>query len=156
MPAGPPREVIVHIRRLRPGQDSDIPLPSYMTEHASGMDVCAAVKENLLLRPGDIALVPTGLAAAIPPGFEIQVRPRSGLAVKHGIGIPNSPGTVDADYRGEIMVGLVNLSQKEYTVRRGDRIAQLVVCPVTRAVLCEVAELPESERGPGGFGHTGV
>lgn len=151
----PIREVSVFIKRLRPEEDADIPMPAYMTEHASGMDVCAALAEDLVLAPGAIALVPTGLAAAVPPGYEIQVRPRSGLAVKHGIGIPNSPGTVDADYRGEIKVGLVNLSQKEYTVKRGDRIAQLVVCPVVRAALTETDRLPGTDRGPGGFGHTG-
>ncbi|MGD9950198.1 MAG: dUTP diphosphatase [Desulfobulbus sp.] len=135
---------------------ADLPLPAYETELAAGMDVCAALKAPLILAPGDIALIPSGLAVAIPKGFEIQVRPRSGLAVKHGITVVNAPGTVDADYRGEIKVGLINLSQKSYTLNRGDRIAQLVLAPVARGAWQVVNALDTTERGSGGFGHTGV
>ena len=134
---------------------ADLPLPAYMTPEAAGMDLFAAVTEPLLLPPGDRVLVPTGLQIALPAGFEGQIRPRSGLAVKHGITVLNSPGTIDADYRGEIKVILINLGQEPYTITRGDRIAQLIVSKVEKAsiILCE--ELPDSERGSGGFGHTG-
>jgi dUTP pyrophosphatase len=147
--------IVVHIKRLRPDTDSDIPLPRYMSKHAAGMDVAAAIENTLTLEPGGMALVPTGFALAIEPGYEIQVRPRSGLAVKHGISIPNAPGTIDADYRGEVMVALINLSQKPYTLRRGDRMAQLVLARVCRANLVQSDDLDETERNEGGFGHTG-
>lgn len=145
----------IQLRRLHPERDMDIPLPAYMTPLAAGMDVCAAIETDRLLAPGDIALIPTGLAVAIPKGFEIQVRPRSGLAIKHGISIVNAPGTIDADYRGEIKIGLINLGSNTYTVRRGDRIAQLIVQQVCQASIQLVDELDETERNEGGFGHTG-
>jgi len=133
----------------------DLPLPSYETEHAAGMDLRASVREPSTLQPGERALIPTGIRIALPPGFEAQVRPRSGLAIRHGIAMLNSPGTIDADYRGEIRVILVNHGQEPFTVRRGDRIAQLVVAPVRRAAWRPVGELDETMRGEGGFGHTG-
>ena len=119
------------------------------------MDVAAAIAEPLKLAPGEIIMIPTNLAVAIPPGFEIQVRPRSGLAIKHGVTIINSPGTIDADYRGEVKIGLINLGLKPYTIQRGDRVAQLVVAPVHRADLQVVTELERTVRQAGGFGHTG-
>lgn len=131
------------------------PLPSYETKGASGMDVCAALVADLQLLPGKRCLVPTGLSLAIPDGFEIQVRPRSGLAVKHGITILNAPGTIDCDYRGEVKIALVNLGSENYVIRHGDRIAQLVIAPVVQAKICLVSELDRTERGSGGFGHTG-
>jgi dUTP pyrophosphatase len=145
----------IQLRRLQPERDMDIPLPAYMTPMAAGMDVCAAIETDQHLAPGDIALIPTGLAVAIPKGFEIQVRPRSGLAIKHGISIVNAPGTIDADYRGEIKIGLINLGSTSYTVRRGDRIAQLIVQQVYQASITLVDELDETQRNEGGFGHTG-
>lgn len=144
----------VWIKRL-PGND-DLPLPETMTAGASGFDLRAAVTEPVTLQPGERALIPTGIALAMPEGLEAQVRPRSGLALKHGITCLNTPGTIDADYRGEIGVILINLGKAPFTVKRGDRIAQLVFQTVPRVTLEEVAELPPSERGSGGFGHTGV
>ena len=141
--------------RLRPDTDADIPLPQYMTSQASGMDVFAAVTESVILEPGKIDLIPTGFAMALPQGFEAQVRPRSGLAVKHGIGLINSPGTIDADYRGEVMIAVVNLSRQPYTIQRGDRIAQMVINKVFQAEIHEVNQLEETDRNTGGFGHTG-
>lgn len=134
---------------------ADLPLPIYATEGAAGADVAAAVGVELELGPGARAAVPTGLVVAVPEGYEVQVRPRSGLALRHGVTVANAPGTIDADYRGEVMVILVNLSDRPYLVRRGERIAQLVVAPVTRASFCERATLPASRRGAGGFGSTG-
>lgn len=134
---------------------ADVPLPRYMTEGAAGMDLYAAVEGEKKIKPGEIALIPSGLMAAVPPGYELQIRPRSGLAAKNGIGILNSPGTIDSDYRGEIKVILINLGSDPITIRRCDRIAQVVLCPVLRAVMTEVAELPSSRRSEGGFGHTG-
>jgi dUTP pyrophosphatase len=130
-------------------------IPKYMTELAAGMDICAVLVEALQLEPGQRALIPTGLAFAIPPGYEIQVRPRSGLAIKHGIALVNSPGTIDADYRGEVCIILINHGQECFTINPGDRIAQLVVAPVCQVDLIEVVELSETNRGVGGFGHTG-
>jgi len=130
-------------------------LPAYQTEHAAGLDLRAAVESAVTLSPGGRALIPTGLALAIPPGYEGQVRPRSGLALRHGLTCLNTPGTIDADYRGEVQVLLINLGQEPCTIERGDRIAQLIIAPVTRAELMVVAKLPESTRGAGGFGHTG-
>ncbi|SOE00270.1 dUTP diphosphatase [Caenispirillum bisanense] len=146
----------VAVTRLPHG--ADLPLPAYETAHAAGMDLRAALPEDapLTLAPMGRALVPTGLAFALPEGFEAQVRPRSGLAAKHGVTVLNSPGTVDADYRGEVKVILVNLGDAPFTIARGDRIAQMIVAPVTRAVWAEVDALPESARGAGGFGSTGV
>jgi dUTP pyrophosphatase len=141
--------------RLRPELDADIPLPRYMTSKAAGMDICAAIEKDLVLEKGVVALIPTGFAVAIPEGFEIQIRPRSGLAVNHGIGLINSPGTIDADYRGEIKIAVINLGRKKYTVKRGDRIAQMVIKRVYQARLKVVEQLDETDRNSGGFGHTG-
>ncbi len=132
-----------------------MPLPSYQTAHAAGLDMCAAIDDPIVLQPGDIQLVPCGFRMAIPPGFEAQVRPRSGLAVKHGISMPNAPGTIDADYRGEVMVPLINLGRNAFTVERHMRIAQMVIAPVAQAVIAEVEELSPTDRGEGGFGSTG-
>lgn len=134
---------------------ADLPLPAYETEHAAGMDLRAAVTEPLVLAPGRTALVPTGLRIALPPGTEAQVRPRSGLAAKHAISLPNTPGTIDADYRGEIKVIMINHGAEPFTIERGDRIAQLVIAPVLRAEWEVVPSLNETLRGEGGFGHTG-
>lgn len=146
-----PVNVPVLVKRL-PGND-DLPLPAYATSGAAGMDVVAA--EDVDLAPGARHAVATGLAMAIPHGFEIQVRPRSGLALKHGVTVPNTPGTIDSDYRGELKVIMINLGQETFAIRRGDRIAQLVLAPVTRAGWVEVSELDDTERGTGGFGSTG-
>jgi len=146
---------VIKFLRLRPESDRDIPLPRYMTPSAAGMDICAAVEKNLVLEKGTVSLIPTGFAVAIPEGFEIQIRPRSGLAVKHGIGIINSPGTIDADYRGEIKIAVINLGRKTYSVKRGDRIAQMVIKRVYQARLKVVEKLDETDRNSGGFGHTG-
>jgi dUTP pyrophosphatase len=145
----------IKILRLRPDTDSDIPLPRYMTPHSAGMDLCAAINKDVVLNQGELTLIPTGLAIALPEGFEAQIRPRSGLAVKHGIGLINSPGTIDADYRGEIKIAVINLGGKPYRFRRGDRIAQMVIKKVYVARLQIVAELDETKRNTGGFGHTG-
>jgi dUTP pyrophosphatase len=126
-----------------------------MTPQSSGLDLCAALKKEITLSRGQIALVPSGFAISLPRGFEAQVRPRSGLAVKHGIGIINAPGTIDADYRGEIKVALINLGTEDYTIRRGDRIAQMVIQRVYQARFLAVEELDETDRGDGGFGSTG-
>ena len=141
--------------RLNPEKDQDVPLPCYMTDQSAGMDICAALATDLVLTPGHICLVPTGFAMALPDGFEAQIRPRSGLAVKHGIGIINAPGTIDADYRGEVKVALINLGQQPVTLRRGDRIAQMVIQQVYRARVNVVERLDETARNAGGFGHTG-
>jgi len=146
----------VKFLRLRPEQDADIPLPRYMTRHAAGMDIYAAIEDNLMLHPKDIFLVPTGFAMALPEGFEAQIRPRSGLAVKHGIGLINSPGTIDADYRGEVKIAVINFGQEPFTLHRKDRIAQMVFKRTHRVKLQMVAELDETGRNRGGFGHTGI
>ncbi len=145
----------VEVRIAKMPGCKDIPLPKYMSEGASGMDLFAAVEKDLDLAPGQITLVPTGIAISMPPGYEGQVRPRSGLAANHGLTIVNAPGTIDSDYRGEVKIILANLGQKPFQVVRGMRIAQLVVQPVTRALLVEVEALDETRRGSGGFGHTG-
>jgi len=147
--------VEVLIRRLPHAEG--LPLPAYQTEGAAGMDLRAAVPEEapITLRPGDRAMVPSGFAIALPVGYEAQVRPRSGLAAKHGITCLNSPGTIDHDYRGEVQVILVNHGAEDFHVRRGERIAQMVVAPVTRAAWVEVENLDDTERGVGGFGSTG-
>ena len=147
--------VVIKVRWLDPEKAENLPLPAYHSAEAAGMDVAAAVAEPLELMPGQISLIPTNIAVAIPPGYEIQVRPRSGLAVKHGVTVINSPGTIDADYRGEVKIGLINLGSRPYTIRRGDRVAQLVAATVQRAELKLVVELDETERQSGGFGHTG-
>ncbi len=141
---------------LDPRQSDDLSLPSYHSELAAGMDVAAALTAPLVIEAGAIAMVPTGFAVAIAPGYELQVRPRSGMAIKHGITVVNSPGTIDADYRGEVKVGLINLSGQSFTINRGDRIAQLVLAPVCHALIEVVQDLDETKRGEGGFGHTGV
>ena len=137
-----------------PGND-DLPLPSPATSRAAGHDLCAAVDSDLVIAPGDRVLIPTGFKIAVPDGYEAQIRPRSGLALEHGVVLPNSPGTIDADYRGELRVILGNIGREDFTVRRGDRIAQLVIAPVVRAEWDEVASLDETPRGTGGFGSTG-
>ena len=142
------------IRRL-PSSEG-LPLPAYQTAGAAGMDLHAAVHEDLVVEPGRIALVPTGLEVAIPEGFEGQVRPRSGLAVKHGISLPNTPATIDSDYRGEVRVPVINLGRELFTVSRGMRIAQLVVATVVRVTWDEVRDLPATARAAGGFGHSGL
>lgn len=146
---------VIKILRLRPETDADIPLPRYMTAQSAGMDVCAAIKQDLVLDKGHRALIPTGFAIALPAGFEAQIRPRSGLAIKHGIGLINSPGTIDADYRGEIKIAVINLGPAPYTFQRGDRIAQMVIKKVVVAQLDIVEELDQTDRDAGGFGHTG-
>ncbi|MBM4345428.1 MAG: dUTP diphosphatase [Deltaproteobacteria bacterium] len=151
-----PPPIAIAVRRLHPERDRELPLPSYATAEAAGADVCAALEEPLVLPPLGRARVPTGLALQIPPGFEVQVRPRSGLAWNHGITVLNAPGTIDADYRGELMVLLVNLGDRPATVRRGDRIAQLVVAPVARAAFAWTDHLQATQRGDGGFGSTGA
>jgi dUTP pyrophosphatase len=133
----------------------DVPLPSYATGGSAGMDVRAAVVQDVTVRPGETVLVPTGFAMAIPEGYEAQIRPRSGLAIKHQVGILNSPGTIDADYRGEVRIILTNFGQTDFTVRRGDRIAQMVIAPYVQAEWEERDSLDATHRGAGGFGHTG-
>ena len=146
-----PSDVPVAVKRLPHGEG--LSLPAYATDGAAGMDVVSA--EDLTLAPGARHAVATGLAMAIPHGFEIQVRPRSGLALKHGITVPNTPGTIDSDYRGELKVILINHGAEPFEIRRGDRVAQLVLAPVTRAAWLEVEHLDETRRGEGGFGSTG-
>lgn len=148
-------EKTLTFRRLDDNADGDLPLPAYETGHASGMDICAAVRSPVTVGPAKRALIGTGLAVAIPPGYEIQVRPRSGLAVRHGVTVLNTPGTIDADYRGEIKIALINLGDEPFTIHRGDRIAQLVLAPVVRAVIELADALDATDRGDGGFGHTG-
>jgi dUTP pyrophosphatase len=147
---------VIAFKRLHPEKTVDIPLPRYMTAHAAGMDICAAVEAALVLNPGERALVPTGFAMALPAGFEAQVRPRSGLAVKHGITVLNSPGTIDSDFRGEVKVALINLGKEAYSIQRGERIAQMIVQQVCRAEMMEADTLDETQRNDGGFGSTGV
>lgn len=148
-----PMEIPVAVQRLP--HAAGLALPAYATAHAAGMDLRAAIDEALVLAPGERVLIPTGLAIALPEGFEAQVRPRSGLALKHGISVLNTPGTIDADYRGEIGVILINLGDVPFHIERGDRIAQLIVAPVTRIAWQELNELPDSHRGGGGFGSSG-
>jgi dUTP pyrophosphatase len=151
------KTVRVRIVRVRGARDADLPLPTAATPGSAGLDLRAAIDAPLLLAPGGRALVPTGFALELPEGYEGQVRPRSGLALRHGITLPNAPGTIDSDFRGELCVILANIGGEPFEVKRGDRIAQLVIAPVTRAELVEVAEgLAPSDRGSGGFGHTGI
>lgn len=133
----------------------DVPLPQYMTEHAAGMDLFAACEDDATIAPGDVVRIPCGFSMAIPPGYEAQVRPRSGLALRHGLTLPNAPGTIDADYRGEVCVILLNAGAEPFTVTRGMRIAQMVIAPVVRARLEPKNTLERTARGAGGFGHTG-
>jgi len=144
----------IHIKRLK--KDHPVSLPQYMTEGSSGMDLFASLAEEVTLVPGERKLIPAGISVAIPEGFEGQIRPRSGLAVQRGIGIVNGPGTIDADYRGEVGVLLINFGKEPFTIRNGDRIAQMVISPVTRVTLEEVEDLPPTRRQGGGFGHTGI
>lgn len=147
----------IRVRISRVNADvNDLALPQYATEGSAGMDVCAAVDEDTVLGPGETVLIPTGFRIEVPVGFEAQVRPRSGLAIKHSVGIMNSPGTIDSDYRGEVKVILTNFGKKALTIRRGDRIAQMVVARYARVNWEEVEKLEETMRGEGGFGHTGV
>jgi len=148
-----PRPITVKIKRLEHGRD--VPLPVRMTEHAAGFDLYAAVSHNMTLQPGEIRLIPCGFAMALPAGYEAQVRPRSGLASRHGITLINTPGTIDADYRGEVQVPMINLGKQPFIVERGMRIAQMVVMPVPAVKLVEVDDLDKTSRGKGGFGHTG-
>ncbi len=145
----------VKVKRVRRDRDREIPLPRYMTEHSSGMDLYAAIDEEATLEPGERKLIPTGISLSIPKGYEGQVRPRSGLALRDGVTLVNAPGTIDADYRGEVGVLLINFGRQQFTVRRGDRIAQLVIAPVIQAAIELVDELDETPRNAGGFGHTG-
>jgi dUTP pyrophosphatase len=149
------KPIKLDIRQLPHGEG--LPLPAYQSAHAAGLDLLAAVPENtpLVLAPGKHAMVPTGLAIALPQGFEAQVRPRSGLAARHGVTVLNAPGTIDADYRGEIQVILINHGAEPFAIRRGERIAQMVIAPVTHAQLNPVDSLPDTSRGSGGFGSTG-
>ena len=135
--------------------DKNIKLPAYKTSGSSGMDLMAYIKNKITINPGKIALVPTGIAVAIPENYEIQIRPRSGLAAKKGISVLNTPGTIDSDYRGEIKIILINLSKKSFVIKSGDRVAQMILCPVAKGKLQEVKNLPKTVRGKGGFGSTG-
>lgn len=144
-----------HVAVVRLSEGEGLPLPSYMSHGAAGADVVAAVEHDLVLAPGERAVVPTGFALEVPAGYEVQVRPRSGLAAKHGITCLNSPGTIDSDYRGPVGVVLVNLGHEPFVVRRGERIAQLIVAPVVQAEFREVEALAGTLRGQGGFGSTG-
>jgi dUTP pyrophosphatase len=146
----------VELKVIRLPHGADLPLPQYQSAQAAGLDLLAAVTTDVIIAPGQRALVPTGIAIALPPGSEAQVRPRSGLAARHGVTVLNTPGTVDADYRGEIQVILINLGDAPYVVQRGARIAQLVIAPVLHATLSEGHELAGSKRGSGGFGSTGT
>ncbi|KXV63128.1 dUTP diphosphatase [Acetobacter orleanensis] len=156
MPASESRKagLTVRVKRLPHGQD--LPLPSYATAGAAGMDLLAAVPEPVTLQPGGRTVIPTGLSIALPPGYELQVRPRSGLALKHGIVLPNSPGTIDEDYRGEVGVIVLNAGSEPFTVEHGMRIAQAVIAPVERISWVEQDSLDETARGAGGFGSTGT
>ncbi|HDH87728.1 MAG TPA: dUTP diphosphatase [Desulfobacteraceae bacterium] len=147
-------KVILKVKRLN--NNKDLPLPSYQSGGSSGLDLCAAVNKEITLQPGDIKLIPTGLSVSLPEGYEAQIRPRSGLALRYGLGFVNAPGTIDADYRGEIGVIAINWGKKSLTIKRGDRIAQMVIHTVSRAIVEEVNELDSTDRGNGGFGHSGV
>lgn len=149
-----PDDIIIKFKRLSE-ESNKIPIPSYATEGSAGMDIRAAIAETVVLEPMKIKMISTNLSMEIPFGYEVQVRPRSGLAVKYGIGILNSPGTIDSDYRGEIKIILINFGSEKFTIKPGDRIAQLVVSKVYKVKLVEVKELNQSNRGEGGFGHTG-
>ncbi len=146
--------VLIRVKRVRSNPD-EVALPRYMTSSSSGMDLCAALSEEVILKPGERRLIPTGIAISIPEGYEGQVRPRSGLALRHGITLVNTPGTIDADYRGEIGILLINLGDRPFTIKHGERIAQLVIAPVCRADVEWSEELDDTLRSKGGFGHTG-
>ena len=146
---------VIYIKKLNPEKDNDISFPEYMTSGSAGMDICAAIDKDYIISSGDITLIPTGFSMALPENFEAQIRPRSGLAVKHGITIINAPGTIDSDYRGEIKVALINHGKLDYTVKRGDRIAQMIISKVFQGEIKVVNSLDETSRSSGGFGHTG-
>lgn len=146
--------VVVKVKRSN--NNPDLPLPSYQSDGSSGLDLYAAVVEELTLQPGDIRLIPTGLSISLPKGYEAQVRPRSGLALRYGLGLANSPGTIDSDYRGDVGVIVINWGKEPFTIRRGDRIAQMVITKVYQATVEEVNEIDPTERGKGGFGHSGI
>ena len=148
------KKVIVKVRQDETCRD--IPLPRYMSDSASGLDLRAAVKDEIVLASGKRVLVPTGLFIEVPPGYEAEIRPRSGLAVKYGLSIVNAPGTIDADYRGEVGIILINLGDEPFIIRRGERIAQMVIKEIVRAELLEEGQLSETGRNSGGFGHTGI
>lgn len=148
------REILIRITRIENSTPA-VPLPTYVTPGSAGMDVCAAIEEPIRVRSGETVLVPTGFRIELIPGFEAQVRPRSGLAIKHSIGILNSPGTIDSDYRGEVKIILINFGREDFVIRNGDRIAQLVIAQYVRALWEEVSQINETHRGEGGFGHTG-
>lgn len=149
------KKVTVQFCWIDPKSCEDLELPCYHTAMASGLDVSAAVCGHVVLNPGQIDLLPTGFSVAIPEGYELQVRPRSGLAIRQGVTVVNAPGTIDADYRGEVRIGLINLGREPYLINRGDRIAQLVLAPVVQAQFEVVDSLDDTRRGDGGFGHTG-
>jgi dUTP pyrophosphatase len=146
----------IKLKVKRLSGNEDMALPEYETDSASGLDLRAAVKEEVAIHPGEIKLVPTGIAVSIPQGYEGQVRPRSGLALRHGIGMVNSPGTIDSDYRGEIGLIMINWGHEPFLIKRGDRIAQMVIVPVSRAEVIEADDLESTPRGEGGFGHSGI
>ncbi|MFH0882486.1 MAG: dUTP diphosphatase [bacterium] len=146
----------VEITRLDAAKTADVPLPTAMSVGAAGMDVYAAVESKIVVQSGETVAVPTGFAIAVPHGYEAQIRPRSGLALKHSVGLMNSPGTIDSDYRGEVRIILTNFGVEPFTIRRGDRIAQMVIAPVVAVAWKEVDRLPGTDRGVGGFGHTGI
>lgn len=154
MTTSPTNPISIAVKRLPHGEG--LPLPSYSTPQSAGMDLVAALDAPLTLAPGERALVPTGLTMAIPTGYEAQIRPRSGLAAKHGITVLNTPGTIDADYRGEIRIILINLGSDPFTLRRGERVAQMIIAPVSQGALMEVNTLDTTSRGSGGFGSTGI
>ena len=150
------QKAVIALKWMHPELDRDIPQPRYMTPHSAGMDVCAAVTGPLVLHPGDRTLVPTGFALSLPLGYEAQIRPRSGLAVRHGITVLNAPGTIDSDYRGEVKIALIHLGDRSYTIERGERIAQMVIQKVSQAMVEIVETLDETSRNQGGFGSTGT
>jgi dUTP pyrophosphatase len=147
-------QIVIRIRKTQGG--ADLPLPKKMTEHSAGFDLCAAVSQPVTIAPGDIAVIPCGFEMALPVGYEAQIRPRSGLASRNGITLINSPGTIDADYRGEVMTPVINLGHVPFVVERGMRIAQMLIAPVPEVSIVEVQQLDETTRGAGGFGHTGT
>jgi dUTP pyrophosphatase len=146
---------MLHVPLVQLPEHTDLPLPAYQSAHAAAMDLPAAVREPVTVLPGTIVLIPCGFSLAVPVGYEAQVRPRSGLAIKQGLTVVNAPGTIDADYRGEVKVGLINLGREPVIIERGMRIAQLLIAPVAQVQWQKVETLPETERGAGGFGHTG-
>lgn len=147
-------DIILYVKKK--DASGDLPMPAYMSSQAAGMDLTADIEGSIILEPGKFKIIPTGIAVTIPYGYEAQVRPRSGLALKYGITVLNSPGTIDADYRGEVCVILINLGEKPFEIKRGDRIAQMVVSKIELVKLVEVETLPDSQRGAAGFGSTGI